>query len=76
MEDVRAAYEWVRNSPRLFTLLRCVGAFPVLFASVYVRKIIHTVIDRYLRKLVARTKFRLDDVLVDALIGPPAWRGF
>lgn len=54
-------------------LWRCIASFAVLAASFYLRRILVTVVGVYLKRLVQRTRIRLDDVVLDALAKPLSW---
>jgi MscS family membrane protein len=50
----------------IWTMLRYGGAFVVLAAFFYISKLISYVSEKHLKKLVQRTRFHLDDVIVEA----------
>jgi len=52
---------------------RYAAAFLALAASFYIKRVLVTVVGVHLKALVTRTRFRLDDVVLQALARPLSW---
>ncbi len=48
-------------------------SFVILVVAVFAKSVTTRIVGKYLRKLVARTRFRLDDVLIEATVRPASW---
>lgn len=60
----------IRSSAILVAALRYGGGFLILAATFYVSKLVSLLSGKYLKRLVQRTRFHLDDVIVDAAHTP------
>ena len=57
----------------LVTAGQYAAAFVILFAGLYARKIVDLIFEKYLKRLTSLTKFRLDDIVVEAAQVPARW---
>ncbi|MCD6405975.1 MAG: mechanosensitive ion channel, partial [Planctomycetes bacterium] len=48
-------------------------SFVILVVAVFAKTVTARIVGVYLKKLVARTRFRLDDVLIEAMVRPVSW---